>query len=339
MNHKRLLAWLLILALLPIWGACSANPQRYEASYLDLFDTVTTVVGYADSEDAFRQTVDAMYEELRLYHQLFDIYNTYPGMNNLKTVNDQAGASPVTVDHRILELLHFCQEMERATDGLVNVGMGSVLSLWHDARTRGLEDPGDADLPDQTMLLDAAQHTDLSAMVLDAGSSTVYLTDPQMRLDVGAVAKGYAVEQVCKAMPEGYLVSVGGNVCATGPKPDGSGWVVGLQKPDGSGYLHTVETRQSAVVTSGDYQRYYIVDDVRYHHIIDPDTLMPADKWQAVSVLCDNSGVADILSTALFLLDQASGQALLDAFDAEALWLDSENNLYYSPGFSAYMKS
>jgi len=341
MKRTNSLVWLLLLVLLLGTGcaAVQTGANRYETSYLDLFDTVTSLVGYADSRADFEQTSQLVYEELLTYHQLFDIYHDYPGVNNLKTVNDQAGIAPVAVDRKVLDLLLFCREMEQATDGLVNPAMGSVLSLWHEARTRGLKNPAQASLPDPTALEQAALHVDFDAVIIDETASTVYLSDPMMRLDVGAVAKGYAVEQVCRLLPAGYLLSVGGNVCGTGPKPDGGSWVIGLQDPDGNGNLHTVQVARTAVVTSGDYQRYYTVDGVRYHHIIDPQTRMPAARWQAVSIVCEDSAVADVLSTALFLLDQQAGQALLKRFDAEAMWLDSDGNEWLSSGFGDYLKS
>ena len=101
-------------------------------------------------------------------------------------------------------------------------------------------------------------------------ANTVQITDPLASLDVGAVAKGYAVQRVCDEMPSGLLVSVGGNVCATGPRPtDGSDWIVGVQDPDGgvNDYLLTVNLGTGSIVSSGDYQRYYTVDGVRYSHI------------------------------------------------------------------------
>ena len=340
---KRKVCSLLLAALLLLTGCAAetapAGPNRYEASFLSLFDTVTTMVGYADSEEAFRATAQSIHDELLTYHQLFDIYNEYPGVNNLKTVNDQAGKSPVEVDRKIIDLLLFCKEMEQATGGVVNAAMGSVLVLWHEARTDGLNNPANAVLPDMEALQEAAKHTNFDDVVIDEEACTVYLSDPAMRLDVGAVAKGYAVEQVCRNAPKGLLVSVGGNVCSTGPKPDGSAWVVGLQDPDGDGNLHTVYTETGAVVTSGDYQRYYTVNGETYHHIIDPDTLMPGTRWRAVSILCADSGVADALSTALFLLPQAEGQSLLEQFDAEAIWLDADGNEYVSPGFTARLRT
>ncbi len=219
--------------------------------------------------------------------------------------------------------------------GKVDVTMGSVLSLWHDARTRSTDDPLNARLPDTDALKNAAEHVDLDALVIDAEASTVYLTDPQARLDVGAIAKGWSAEQVARTAPSGLLISVGGNVRATGPKDDeGSPWVVGVTDPnDQSKYLHTIYVENGSVVTSGDYQRYFTVNGKAYHHIIDPDTLFPSEYWRSVTVVCADSGIADALSTALFLLPLEQGQALLPQFDAQAMWVDAQNNSYYSPGF------
>ena len=340
---KRVCAAVVLCALL---CGCAAAPageeggqKRYEASFLTLFDTVTTMVGYADSQETFTAQAQQIHDELLEYHQLYDIYNDYDGMNNLKTVNDNAGIAPVEVDARILDMLEFSRELYEETGGRVNVAMGGVLSLWHDAREAGIEDPANAYLPDQDALEKAARHADWSNVVIDEEAGTVYLADPDMSLDVGAIAKGYAVERVCETAPAGMLISVGGNVRATGPKPDGSPWVVGIENPDGGDFLHTLYVEDSSVVTSGDYQRYYLVDGQRYHHIIDPDTLYPATRWRSVSILCADSGLADGLSTALFTLSQEDGQKLLDAFDAEALWMTQDGELLYSPGFQAAVRT
>ena len=337
MKLRNLIALCLALLLLTACGQ-PAGPQRFDTTFLDLFDTVTTVVGYADSAESFRETTGQFHDRLERYHRLFDIYNDYPGLVNLKTVNDRAGQEPVTVDRELLDFLRFCREMEQSTGGMVNVAMGSVLSLWHEARTIGLDDPENAALPDADALREAAGHTSMEDVILDEETCTVRFADSALKLDVGAIAKGYAVQRACEELPTGFLVSVGGNVCATGPKADGTFWSVGLQDPDGEGNLRVVTMDVGSVVTSGDYQRFYTVDGVRYHHIIDPGTRMPGDKWRAVSVVCADSAVADALSTALFLLDREAGQHLLDRFGAEALWVDGAGTVTCSPGFSSYLK-
>ena len=343
---KRLLALGLTLCLLSgcaaeAAAAGSSGPKRYEASFLTLFDTVTTVVGYAESEEAFREMAQQFHDRLLEYHQLFDIYHDYDGVTNLKTVNDRAGGEPVQVDGRIIDLLLFCRELEQLTGGQVDVTMGSVLFLWHEARQAGVDDPENAALPDGEALTQAAEHTGFHLLEIDPDASAVRLTDPLARLDVGAVAKGYAVEQVCRETPAGLLVSVGGNVRATGPKPSGEPWIVGVQSPDGGreDYLHTLYVPDLSVVSSGDYQRYYTVDGTRYHHIIDPNTLFPAQPWRAVTVVCADSGLADGLSTALFLLPYEEGADLARRCGAQAMWVARDGTQLYTDGFQALVRT
>lgn len=325
-----LLLWILVMLLC----ACGRieGEKQYTASFLDLFDTVTFVTGMARSEDDFQARVQKVYDELRFYHRLFDIYNDYEGMNNLKTVNDDAGLAPVRVDGAIIELLNDCRAICDLTGGKVNAAMGSMLSLWSAARQAGLDHPENAELPDEAALRHAAEHGDFDAIIIDAENSTVFISDAELQLDVGAIAKGWAVERVARNAPEGLLISVGGNVRAVGDK-DGAPWVIGIQNPDGGDYLHTLHISNQSVVTSGDYQRYYAVDGVRYAHIIDPDTLYPARLWRCVTVVCPDSGLADALSTALFLLPKSEGEALLRAANACAMWVDAAGVRTYSASF------
>ena len=335
----------LMLAVILVTG-CAApqdtiSKKRYQATFLTLFDTVTSIVGFAETEEEFEAITDEIHDQLEIYHQLLDIYNDYEGINNIKTINDQAGIAPVKVDPIIIEFLQDCKEYYEVTGGMVNVAMGSVLYLWHVARNEGIDDPQNAKLPEEAALKEAAKHCSFDTVIIDEENSTVYLEDPKQRLDVGAIAKGWATQKAAENAPSGMLLSVGGNVCATGPKPDkNSSWVVGIQDPDGDAddYLHTVYVNQESVITSGDYQRYYTVEGKKYHHIIDPQTLYPAEKWRSVSIVCEDSGVGDMLSTSLFLLEQEEGQKLLDKYNACAVWVDLNGELRYSPGFKDLIK-
>lgn len=341
---KRLCVFALA-ALLLLSGCTPAAPEepelrRFEASFLELFDTVTTIVGYAPEEADFRQEVETLKETLTTYHRLFDIYNSYEGLNNLKTINDNAGVAPVRVDEKIIDLLTVAQELYESSGGKMNVAMGSVLSLWHESREAGINDPENAALPDRDALAEAGKHRDFSGVVIDREASTVYLPDPQQKLDVGAIAKGYALEQACKDISLPMIVSLGGNVRVVGQKPDGSPWVVGVQNPDDQGeYLHTLYTPTGSVVTSGDYQRYYTVSGKKYHHIIDPETGYPADRYRAVTVLCPDSGLADGLSTALFTMSIEEGTALLEKYNASAMWVMPNGEIQYSQHFSEAIRT
>lgn len=333
--------WAAVLALAIFLGGCAQQAKQYNATYLDLFDTVTTVIGSGKTEAEFRENARKIYEELLYYHQLFDIYREYEGIHNLKTVNDQAGIAPVTVDGAIISLLLDCREYYELTGGRVNAAMGSVLRLWHEARTLGIQDPANASLPAAEALSAAAVHTDFDSVVIDEAASTVFLSDPELSLDVGAIAKGWACQRAAENAPTGMLISLGGNVCATGPKTaDGSPWTIGVQDPDDSGaFLQTLRITEGSVVTSGDYQRFYTVDGEAYHHIIDPHTQMPAAYWRSVTVVCGDSGLADALSTALFLLPLEEGRALAQRCGAQALWLDKAGMKYMTEGLEAMISS
>ena len=339
---RRVICLLLVCLLLTGCTEIAGPEQKqYTATFLTLFDTITSIVGKADSQAEFQKTAQSIHDELLIYHQLFDIYNDYEDVNNLKTVNDQAGIAPVQVDQKIIDLLKDCKVYYDLTDGRVNAAMGSVLQLWHEARNDGLDDPANAYLPEKTALEEAKLHTALDAVVIDEEASTVYISDPDVQLDVGAIAKGWSAQRVCENAPEGLLISVGGNVCATGPKDEtGTPWVVGVQNPDGGdSYLHTLYLTKGSMVTSGDYQRAYMVDGKMYHHIIDPDTLYPSEYWRSVTIVCDDSGLADALSTALFLLPLEEGMALAEECGAEAMWVSSDGAIHYSKGFESLIRT
>ena len=198
---KRFLCVLLLLSL--VLSGCTtiipdAEQKQYTATFLDLFDTVTTIVGKAESEAAFQEKAQAVKTELERYHKLFDIYKEYDGLNNLKTVNDAAGFGPVTVDQVIIDLLLDCKTYCDATDGKVNAAMGAVLQLWHEARSDSIDDPANAYLPDQEDLAAAAQHTDMNTVIIDQAASTVFISDPR-----GCHRQGLGHPARCRNCAEG----------------------------------------------------------------------------------------------------------------------------------------
>ena len=349
---KRAICALLTLCLCLSLTACgevgTATKEKFSAHSFDYFDTVATITGYAESQEAFDGVADRILEQLKEYHQLYNIYLRYEGMENLCTINDlvEGAHRTVTVDRRVIDLLVYAREMYDRTNGMTNVAMGSVLKLWHDYRAIGEDDPATATLPPMNLLQEAAQHVDIRHLVVDEENCTVTLTDPAMRLDVGAIAKGYAVERIAQWMEEqgisGYVLNVGGNVRSVGAKPDGTPWVVGIenpQDPTNGEYLAYLELNGQALVTSGSYQRYYLVDGKRYHHIIHPDTLMPAEGLLSVSVVCADSGMGDALSTALFCMSLEEGQRLVESLDGvEAHWVTADGTKVASAGWNQYVK-
>jgi len=348
---KKSLRLFIALALLISCTGCAGNPttslKKFQHEYFDLFDTVTVVIGYSKSEKEFDKYADVIYDEMLRIHKLTDIYNNYEGINNLKTVNDKAGISAVEVNPTIIDLLTLAKTSYEKTGGAVNAAMGGILRLWHYYRSQGAADPELAELPPGEALEEAADHISFSDVEIDEAAGTVFLKDPQMSLDVGALAKGYAVQRaidkVEAAGMESGFISAGGNVRAIGKPMDGRDtWAIGIKNPDTSDsakpLFDTVNVTEAAVVTSGDYERFYVVDGVKYPHIIDPETGYPAKRYKSVTIIIGDSGIADMLSTALFILPYEKGLELAVEYGAEALWIYPDGSLEMTDGYKAVSK-
>ncbi|MBR2926530.1 MAG: FAD:protein FMN transferase [Clostridia bacterium] len=319
------------------------EPKTQAKSYYEYFDTVSTVLSYAgDSADTFYANCDAVSEILQEYHRLLDIYYEHTGINNLKTVNRNAGVAPVKVDRKLIDFLLYAKEIYALTNGATNIAMGSVLKLWHDAREKGIDDPQHAYLPSDSDLAEAAKHTDINSLVIDEAAGTVFLTDPLMRLDVGAIGKGYATERAAELLiargVSAYVLNIGGNIRAIGAKTSGRGWSTGITNPDktaGKEFVCTVEIKDTSLVTSGDYERYFVVGGVRYHHIIDPKTNQPAAYFSSVSVQTKDGGLADALSTALFCMSYEEGLALINGIGGvEVVWVGKDGTVKLTNGIT-----
>lgn len=339
---KRVSALLLCMAL--VLCGCTYSAQRlFSQTYLEYFDTVTVIYGYEKDKATFDENCEKIAEQISEYHKLFDIYHTYQGITNLCTLNQTAPIEAVVCDEKICDLLLYAKEAYSLTQGKVNIAMGSVLSVWHTYRTQAQNGLTPA-LPTDEELRLSAQHTDIENLIVDRAASTVRYADPDMRIDVGAVAKGYTAERIAQWMADAgltnYTLNLGGNIRTLGHKPNGDAWICGIQDPDSDNTLYHVALDGQTLVTSGDYQRYYTVDGVRYHHIIDPDTRYPLSTFRSVSVLSGDSALADVLSTGLFNLPLEQGMALLENMEGtEALWILSDGTVSMTDGFRTHLSN
>ena len=333
-----------VLLLSLCLAGCGAG-SKYSQTYYTFFDTVSTVtvIGSAKDLDAVCAVAEPLLER---YHRAGDIYHEYGGEANACTLNRMAGKGPVSVSPELMELLSFGQEMYDATAGMCNIAMGSVFSLWHDCRESALEG-GPVGIPTDAELLSAAQHADIRGLKLDPASQTAELTDEAMRIDLGAVAKGYAAERIALELEaQGFdhiALNIGGNVRTVGSKTRREDWVAGIQDPDAStdsAYLMRVSLAGEALVTSGSYQRFYEYNGVRYHHIISPKTLYPENQYVSVTVRARDSGLADALSTALFNMTYEDGFNRVNQLDGvEACWVYTNGSIRYSQGFRQFVIS
>ena len=371
MRRRALKIIVLIIALI-ITAACvsgcgilpSKELKSYSAEFYDCFDTVVVITAFFENQSEFDSLSAQIHEELQNYHRMFDIYNEYDGLTNACTVNKKAGSGEnIAVPAALHDLITLGKEMYASTGGSVNIAFGAVTCLWHEAREKaqgsdgssaaGSEGRTDASvLPSEDALREAAKHCDIEKVII-TDDSCVRLDDPLMSLDLGAIGKGFALQRIRGRLSSekkmGILINAGGNVAPQGDKgmhktgDKGVPWTIAIEEPDaksGQPYADVLQIDgRKCVVTSGTYQRYFEVDGVRYHHIIDKDTLRPENRYLSVSVINRDSGMADAYSTAVFNMDLEEGRAFVERTDdLEALWILPDGTHVESSGWAAYRK-
>ncbi|SUB75039.1 FAD:protein FMN transferase [Peptoniphilus indolicus] len=334
-----------IIICLLILTACGGNKpneieenntkmQKYEIQFFEAFDTVTTFQIYDTDEKTANEKLEKMRNEYFRLHREFDRYNNYENLNNLKTINDNAGVQPVEVSDDLYNLIETTLEREKTISNKVNIAMGPIIDIWAKYREAHL-DGGEAEaikqfghpLPEREELEALRNLTDTTKIKTDKKTKTIYI-EKGMKLDLGAVAKGYATEKIGEYAKQigvkSGLISAGGNVKLIGKHPIKETYTVAIQNPndkgDNSTFLAVLKLNDTSVVTSGDYQRYFEYNGRKYHHIIDPKTLYPEGEYNSISIITKDSGLSDYLSTTLFLSTEDEIKKISEEQDVEVIW-------------------
>lgn len=337
-----------ILILLLLSG-CQSGPQRYSNMALDVGfkDIAVTFIAYTDTQEEYNAYYTQLVNDYTELGHLYDKYNNYDGLTNLKTLNDTAGQGPKKVDPRLIDLLELSKTWYDASWHTFNPSLGAVLNIWHAYREEGKllnqdEPQAYGKVPTLEELQAANQCTGWDNILIDKLASTVEITNPCTQVDVGGIGKGYASDLVAADLIQSGLttaiLNIGdSSIMTIGTKPDGSEWGIGVSTPTrpvllGANTLDTLYfTGSISVSTSGDNQNYYIAEDgLYYHHLIDPNTLYPVvSPLHAVTVVTSlSAGEAEALSKTLFILPYDQALQFLTDFQSKnpdvylgALWV------------------
>ena len=313
----------LLLSLFLLFGCQTRSKQLARTDYL--LDTVVTLTLYGAGEE----DLDAAFGEIRRLSGLLDAYSSDSDLGRLQA---NAGKEPVAVSPETMELLIFAKDMYERTGGYLNVTVGPLIDLW-DVRNGG-HYPAEDELAAALCLLG------MDDLILDEANGTAFLVRPGMRLDLGALAKGYIADRVKALLLErgvtSGVIDLGRNILLVGEKPGKAPFSIGIQSPETSGeLLRVLALRDKSLVTSGTYERYFDHEGKQYHHVLDPFTGFPADRdLLAVTILSDSSLWGDALSTACLLLGVDDGLKLIDSIpEAEALFVLTDGSVITSSGF------
>ena len=308
--------------------SCTGKKESTYKKSMPMMDTIVSITVVSESKE---QAEKAMEETFAMIDQIGNLINYYSDTSELSAINRNAGISATRVSPDTFAIIEEAVYVAHKSRGSFEPTLGPVTLLWDFAsRIR----PSEAEVK---RALPLVNYRDI---ILNKRASTIYLRRKGMKLDLGGIAKGYAADIAATTLlKKGFssgLVAIAGDIRTFGLKPDRSRWTIGIKNPrqtsDRDEIMAKVRLTEKAISTSGDYERYFIADGSRYHHLLDPATGFPASTCRSVSVVTDKAVYADAFSTAIFVLGPERGMKLAKELGLDALIIDSSGIAYMTDG-------
>ena len=299
-----------------------------------LMGTLVFVTGVAPDDAVAKNAVAEGLAEIRRIEQLM---STWIPTSELSKVNAAAGKHPVQVSTENMEVLKTSLRMAELTEGGFNIAVGPAVAAWNVSQ--------EGRIPSQEELDAVRPLISLENVAIDEKAGTVFLKRAGMKIDVGGIGKGYAADLVVDVMQKAGatagVVALSGDIKTFGRMPDQEPFVFGIQHPrkEQGQILGRIALENEAVSTAGDYQRFIMKDGIRYHHILDPTTLQPAQGCQSVTVIAKDGVMADGLDTGIFVMGPGKGMALIESLpEVEGVIVNAQGEVMISSGLKSRFK-
>lgn len=285
------------------------------------------ITAVAADERWAHERIDAAVDEIRRIERLL---TTYDDNSETNLINRNAGIAPVTVSQETFQLIERSIRISRITQGAFDITYGSIdKRLWNfDNQMTGL--------PDKKTAQQMVELINYRHILLDPGKISVMLLKKGMRIGFGGIGKGYAAEQARKIMQEmgvdSGIVNASGDLTAWGYQPDGSPWTIGIANPNAAGQVFSYLTiTNMALATSGNYEKYIMIDGKKYSHTINPKTGLPVTGIKSVTIITPNAEIADAMATPVMIMGIHAGLDMINQMkDIEAIIVDDDDKIYTS---------
>jgi len=315
---------LIIFVLLTAVLSCSPGKETVFKKTMPLLDTIVSITVVADSKEAAEQAIEKAFAEISRFG---DLINFYSDKSELAEINRNAGAHAVKVSPETLDIIEKAVFTADKSGGAFDPTLGPVVKLWDFLNKKK---------PTEIEIAHALPLVNYKDILIARTDATVFLKRKGMMIDLGGIAKGYAADLAVESLKtEGILsglVSIAGDIRTFGMKPDKNPWIIGIKNPRQTGEKDEIVAKirliDKAISTSGDYERYFIAENKRYHHLLDPKTGMPASGCRSVSIVTDKAANTDAFSTAVFILGPEKGMKLVEEMGMDAMIIDSSGTIH-----------
>lgn len=319
---------LIILIVLSTAFSCSPVKETVFKKTTPLMDTIVSITVVAGSKAVAEQAIEKTFAEISRFG---DLINFYSDKSELYEINRNAGIHAVKVSPETLDIVEKALIAAEKSGGAFDPTIGPIVKLW---------DFLNKTKPTESVIALALPLVKYKDILIDRTDSTVFLKRKGMMIDLGGIAKGYAADLAIETLKkEGILsglVSIAGDIRTFGMKPDRGPWTIGIKNPRQTGekdeIVAKIRLSDKAISTSGDYERYFISEDKRYHHLLDPKTGMPAYGCRSVSIVTDKAVNTDAFSTAVFILGPEKGMKLVREMGMDAMIIDSSGAIHMTDG-------
>ncbi len=299
-----------------------------------LMDTFCTITVVSPSEEKAEDAIEAGFDEIK---KLDNYLNNFSPDSEVSAVSQSAGIKPVHVSKETTDLMDKTIGISKITDGAFDPTIEPVIKLWAFSKR-----PDNPSIPSKAAIENLRKLVDYKKIKIDSAASEIYLEEKGMALDLGGVAKGYAADKAVEAIKakgiKAALVAIAGDIRGYGLSTSGKAWKVGIQNPRPENpasekpwedIFASLYLKDSAISTAGDYQRFFIKNGKRYHHIIDPKTGYPAESdLISVSVMAPEGYMADGIDTAVLILGPEKGMKLLNSKGLDGILVDSRKRVF-----------
>lgn len=306
-------------------GAATADDLSAHAD--EVMGTSVSLVIWGEEEAD--SAAGAVFEELA---RIDELMTSWEDDSDVARINEAAGEDAVEVDEEVFSLVDRAVRASRKTEGAFDITVGAFRGLWRFGEDRAEE------IPDDETIEERAELVDYENIELDDDGAAIRLAESGMRVTLGGIAKGYAVDRAVSILRErdvrDFILQAGGDLYVSGQRGERA-WRVGVRDPRGSrdASFAVLELEDAAFSTSGDYERGFVKDGERYHHILDPDTGHPARESRSVTVLAETALEADIWSTSLFVMGPERGLERAESEEGiEAVFVTAENDVELTSG-------
>ena len=324
--NRPLIIGLLVVVTALSWWRLQSGGDDIRRSQL-MMGTVVEIVATGQDNDLLDEAVTAAFAEMARLEKLLSKYQSTSDISRLSLSESGGEIAQETADVFALGL-----DVARKSDGAFDLTLGKLKSLW------GFDKEAPT-IPEVKAISEAL--TGIGPLALSLEGRSIQKHSPQLQIDLGGIAKGYAVDRAISILKErgvtSAAVNAGGDMYLLGQRMKRP-WKIGIQHPrQEAGILETVQVSDRAVVTSGDYERFFEQEGVRYHHIFDPKSGMPARSCQSVTVIAESVALSDALATAVFVLGPEAGLKLLDQYSqVEGLITSADGSRHASNGWTKY---